>query len=1118
MKKRSLFCRSLILSLLLYPSSDAWSAPFTGQIPLRGNSMSLLEVVREIEETTDYSFFYKSSDLEGSAKKNYNLNGDIEEVLSEVFEGSGIVYKVNGKEIILSKASAKSVKQQRTISGVVTDATDGSTVIGANVVVKGTTNGVITDLDGNFSLTFSGKSCTLEVSYVGYKKQEVYITDQGLVNVKLVPDNEMLAEVVVVGQGTQKKVSVTGSIATVKGSTLKVPSSSLTSSLAGKLAGIMSMTSSGEPGSSSEFYIRGINTFGGRSTPLVLLDGVEISSSDLNRIPAESIESFSLLKDASATAIYGNRGANGVMLVTTKSGTENSKAKINVSLEASYFRPMNVVEFADGPTFMRTYNEAAQARSLTPITNPKYTEEQILNTEKGLNPYVYPNVDWYDLIFKEGNYNQRANINLQGGGSRVTYYMSLQANHDTGLLDAPKNYYYDTNINNWEYNFQNNISYKVTNTTTIDLRMMAQIGNRQGPNYSVSDMYQTVMRANPVAFPAYFPSQEGDDGFIRFGNAEIKPNVLGKNPYAEMLGSFKETNYNTLNTSISLNQKLDFITEGLSLKALVNFKNWSESSYNRSIKPYYYKVKDGSYLPDTDEYELQLLQTGDQYLSQSGISRNSDQTFYFDARLDWKRSFGDHNLSAMLMYMMREYRNDVLPNRNQGYSGRLTYDFANKYLLEFNFGYNGSERLAKGERFEFFPAASLGWVVSSEKFWEPISNYVSHLKVRTSYGLVGSDEFNGGAPHFLYQNNISIGSAHDFWTGLPTSEINRKGPAFYVLAVQNAGWEHVKKFDIGFDMSLFNQLNITFDYFHDKRDRILMARASWPYMLGYWGSLPWSNIGEVVNQGYELSVNWSKQFGKDWSIDLRGNFTYNQNEYKYVDEPNYPYTWQTKTGKPLNTLTGYVAEGLFTSQEEIDQWADQSQLGSNIMPGDIKYRDINGDGQITTEDQVMLSPYNGVPRIQYGFGLNISYKKFDFGVFFNGSAKRKIMINSGYTPFLAGGGDGITVETLERNLMQWIADDHWSVDNPNPNAEYPRLGITEADVSNNTQPSSYWLRNGNFLRFKTLEIGYRFPYCRVYLSGDNLAVFSPFKLWDPELSWNAYPLQRTFNLGVQLTF
>ena len=694
--------------------------------------------------------------------------------------------------------------------------------------------------------------------------------------------------------------------------------------------------------------------------------------------------------------------------------------------------------------------------------------------------------------------------------------MSLQANHDTGLLDAP-NYYYSPNINNWEYNFQNNISYKLTNTTTVDLRMMAQIGNKKGPNYSTSDLYKIVMQANPVAFPAYFPSEDGDE-HIRFGNAEIKSGVYGQNPYAYMMSSFKEGNYNTLNTSLNISQDLGFLTKGLSVKALVNFKNWSESTYNRSITPYYYKVKDGSYDSESNQYELQTLQTGSDYVSQSGISKSADQTFYFDFRADWKRSFGDHNLTAMLMYMMREYRSDVLPNRNQGYSGRLTYDYSSRYLFEFNFGYNGSERLASGERFEFFPAASVGWVVSSEKFWEPMSKYVDHLKLRASYGLVGSDEFNGSAPHFLYQNNISIGAGHSFWTGLPSNEINRKGPAFYVLAVENAGWEHVKKFDIGFDMSLFNQLSITFDYFRDHRDRILMARSSWPNMLGYWGSLPWSNIGEVINRGVELSVNWNKRFGKDWIIDFRGNFTYNQNEYKYVDEPDYPYVWQTKTGKPLNTLTGYVAEGLFASEEEIANWPDQSQLGANIMPGDIKYRDINGDGAITTEDQVMLSPYNNVPRIQYGFGLNLTYKKFDFGVFFNGSAKRKIMINSGYAPFLSGGGDGMTTESLERNLMQWIADDHWSVDNPNPNAAYPRLGITSADTSNNTQPSSFWLRNGNFLRFKSLEVGYRFPYCRVYFSGDNLAVFSPFKLWDPELSWNAYPLQRTFNLGVQFTF
>jgi len=1006
---------------------------------------------------------------------------------------------------------------KRTVEGTVFDASTGEVLIGVNIRIKGTTSqGTITDTEGRFTIPVTGSQTELLFSYIGYKEQTVEVGDLGVLTVKMQSDNEMLDEVVVVGAGTQKKVSITGAITSVEGITLKTPTSSLTNSLAGKLAGVISTTSTGEPGQASEFYIRGINTFGGVATPLILLDGVEISSGDLNRIPAESIESFSLLKDASATAIYGNRGANGVMLVTTKSGAENSKTTVNVSLETSYFQPMNKVEFANGTTFMRTYNEAEQARSLTPIT-PRYSEEQILNTMNGVNPYIYPDVDWYKLLFKEGNFNQRANINVQGGGSRVKYYMSLQANHDTGLLDAPSDYYYNPNINNWEYNFQNNISYKMTSTTTIDMRMMAQIGNRKGPNYSTSDLYKSVMVANPVSFPAYFPAQDGDE-HIRFGNTLIKSGKYGQNPYEYMMSSFKENNYNTLNTSIAINQDFSFITKGLSAKVLVNFKNYSSSDYNRTMASYFYEAKNGSYNPETNEYELTLLRTGEDFVKQSDISKAADQTFYLDARLDWKRSFGSHNMTAMFMYMMREYRNGALPNRNQGYSGRLTYDYSNKYLLEFNFGYNGSERLAKEDRFEFFPAASVGWIISSEKFWEPISEYVNHFKVRGSYGLVGSDAFNSGAQHFLYQNQVGIGNGSSYTTGLPTNSIERSGHSFNILAVQNAGWEHVKKLDIGTDISLFNQVNITFDYFHDHRDRILMKRASFPKILGYWGSTPWSNIGEVINQGVELSVNWNKQIGKDWIVDFRGNFTYNQNEYKYVDEPDYPYVWQTDTGKPLNTLKGYIAEGLFTSQEEIDNWADQSQLGANIMPGDIKYRDINGDGQITSEDKVLLSTYNNMPRIQYGLGLNVRYKKIDFGVFFNGSAKRKIMINSGYAPFISAGGDGDNSETLPRNLMQWIADEHWSVDNPNPNATYPRLGTTDADISNNTQESSYWLRNGNFLRFKTLEVGYNFPHCRVYFTGDNLAVFSPFKLWDPELSWNAYPLQRTFNLGVQLRF
>lgn len=1026
-------------------------------------------------------------------------------------ETSATLYNYPVSEVAQSKSLTK-----RTVQGVVYDAVTNETLIGVNVRIKGTSQGTVTDMDGKFYIDVTGKD-ELIFSYIGYKEHVVEVGDLGVINVKMQSDNEMLDEVVIVGAGTQKKVSITGAITSVEGITLKTPTSSLTNSFAGKLSGIIATTSSGEPGQASTFYIRGINTFGGVATPLILLDGVEISSGDLNRIPAESIESFSLLKDASATAIYGNRGANGVMLVTTKSGSENMKTTINVSLETSYFHPMNKTEFADGPTFMRTYNEAEQARSLTTIT-PRYTEEQIMNTLNGVNPYVYPDVDWYDLLFKKGNLNQRANVNVQGGGSRVRYYMSLQANHDTGLLDAPSDYYYNPNINNWEYNFQNNISYKLTNTTTIDMRMIAQIGNKKGPNYSVSDLYKSVMTANPVSFPAYFPGEDGDERHIYFGNTLIKSGKYGQNPYEYMMSSFKENNYNTLNTSIVINQDFSFLTKGLSAKVLVNFKNYSSANYNRTIESYFYEVKEGSFNPETGGYELNLLRTGEDFIRQSDISKASDQTFYLDARVDWKRSFGMHNMSAMFMYMMREYRNSILPNRNQGYSGRLTYDYSNKYLVEFNFGYNGSERLAREDRFEFFPAASVGWVISSEKFWKPLSDYISHFKIRGSYGLVGSDSFNGDAQHFLYQNQVGIGNGASYITGLPTNSITRQGHSFNILAVQNASWEHVKKLDIGVDLSLFNQVNITFDYFRDHRDRILMKRASFPKILGYWGSTPWSNIGEVINKGVELSVNWNKQIGRDWNIDFRGNFTYNQNKYEYVDEPDYPYVWQTNTNKPLNTLKGFVADGLFTSQEEIDNWADQSQLGSNIMPGNIKYRDINGDGIINNEDKVLLSSYNNIPRIQYGLGLNVRYKKIDFGVFFNGSAKRKLMINSGYAPFIASGGDGNNTETLSRNLMQWIADEHWSADNPNPNAIYPRLGITDADIKNNTQESSYWIRNGNFIRFKTLEVGYNFPHCRVYFTGDNLAVFSPFKLWDPELAWNAYPLQRTFNIGVQLTF
>ena len=1100
------YLKYIVLLLLFYPLNILGAQ---GVISVKGQAMTIKQAIQLIEKNSNYTFFYNAADLKNTTNKNLNCEGTIEEVLKEVFKGSGITYMIKGNEIILKvnkeEAAQQQPKKKRTVTGTVVDAENGDPVIGATVVVKGQKDGVITDLDGNFTIAISGSKAQLEFSYIGYRKKTVDVGDLGVINVKMESDNQLLSEVVVVGAGTQKKVSVTGSITSVKGLELKAPSSSLTTSFAGKLAGVISMTSTGEPGAASEFYIRGVSTFGGRATPLILLDDVEISTADLNNIPAETIESFSILKDASATSIYGARGANGVMLITTKTGKENEKTRINVTVENSFNKPMNFPDFVNGATWMEMYNEAQLTRN--PGATPKYSQLDIDNTRNQVNPYIYPDVQWKDVIFKNMNMNQRANVNISGGGSKASYYMSLQANHDTGLLDTKKVYSYNNNINNWGYNFQNNISYKITSTTKIDLHMNAQIRNKKGPNYSTSDLFAQMLYCNPINFPVTFPAQPGDT-HIRFGNAIWTGSSVRTNPYAYMLSSFKEYNENTLNTSLKINQKLDFVTKGLSVQAMVNWKNWASSSYNRTIEPYYYGIKGGSYNPSNPtDYEIERLGTsGTDYLKTSDISKASDQTFYLDARVNYDRQFNLHHVTGMLMYMQREYRSSVLPERNQGFSGRFTYDYGQRYLVELNFGYNGTERLAKKERFEFFPAVSLGWVISNEKFFEPMTKYIDNLKIRGSYGLVGSDEtgLSAGAQHFLYIDQVSLNNI-GFTTGVDMN-YTLYGPLVTNYAVVNGGWERVKKLDIGIDLELFRQLTITADYFNEKRYNILLHREAWPESLGYYTAKPWSNKGKVDNWGIELSVNWRKEFTKDLYVDFRGNFTYTENKYVNLDEPVYPYVWKTSTGKPLSRTTGYIAQGLFSSQEEIDNSPTQN-LGSTVKPGDIKYRDVNGDGKIDGSDQVMISPYGTTPRIQYGLGMNVTYKKFDFGVFFNGSAKRTIMI-SGISPF--GQSD--------YNVMQFIADDYWSESNPNPNAKYPRLGLTSSQTANNTVASTYWMRNGNFIRFKTLELGYKFKYGRVYLNGDNIAVFSPFKLWDPELSWNAYPLQRTFNIGVQLNF
>lgn len=730
-------------------------------------------------------------------------------------------------ETVMKQAimQGKEGPQKRTITGVITDAIEGTPVVGATIKIKGQSAGTISGLDGDFSLSVTSKD-VLQISFVGYKTKEVQVGDLGVLNIKLETDSELLNEIVVVGAGTQKKVSVTGAITSVKGLALASPTSSLTNSFAGKLAGVISTTNSGAPGEAAAFYIRGIGTFGGRATPLIMLDDVEISASDLNKIPAETIESFSILKDASATAIYGARGANGVMLVTTKTGKENETTKVNASIENSFNVMDRFPEFVDGATWMEMYNEAQLTRD--PHASQRYSQEIIDNTRKGINPLIYPSIDWTDYIFKKMAMSQRANINVSGGGSKATYYMSIQANHDTGLLNTKKFYSFNNNINNWSYNFQNNIRYKLTRSTTIDLRMNAQISNNNGPQYNPADLFAKARTTNPVSFPAIFPAQEGDE-HPRFGNAYRTGNTLMENPYAFMNTSFKNYQSNTLNTSLKITQNFDFITKGLKATALINFKNWSYNQYTRTIEPYFYRVKTGSYDPATNTYELERLGTsGTDYIAQSGITKGGDNTFFLQFTIDYARRFNKHNVGGMLLYTQREYKNDVLPSRNQGVSGRATYDYDQRYLLEFNFGYNGTERLGKGDRFEFFPAVSLGWLVSNEKVFEPLSDVVSSLKLRGSYGLVGSDETGpSGAPHFLYIDQVQVtGNGRPGFTTGENLNVSYYGPVVQQWAVQNGGWERVKKLDVGFDMELFRELSITFDFFYDKRYNILLHREA----------------------------------------------------------------------------------------------------------------------------------------------------------------------------------------------------------------------------------------------------------------------------------------------------
>ena len=1110
------FC---FLVVALLPKSPVYGQAKTFTVSLK--NVTLKEVISYVEKNSQYVFFFKPEVINQSTQISVSLkNATVKQLLDKVSEQANIVYEMKERQIVLKekKVSEQSVSQKkRLLQGLVKDE-QGNPIIGASIQLKNTGTGVITDLDGLFQIQVTDKNSVIVISYIGYVTQEISVGDRSSITVQLKEDTKSLEEVVVTAFGaTQKKETMVGSIQQVRPAELKVPSSSLSTSFAGRMAGVIAIQRSGQPGADgADFWIRGKSTFGDATGVLIVLDGVEISSSDLNALDPEVIESFSILKDATATAMYGTRGANGVMIVTTKSGQDLLKPIINFRLETSMSQLTSVPEMVGGVDYMKLYNEALTTRG---ITTGLYDDTKIRATEQGLNPLVYPNVDWYNEMFNKNAFAQRFNFNIRGGKKAVTYFMSASVKHDAGNLKSlSKDYFsYNNNINVMRYDFVNNLSIKATNTTKISLGLNVSLRDWKGPSAGVDGIFSMSREASPVDFPIVYPARNDKEIYTLWGGMSggIYNNGY-RNPVAEYVVGYKKQFASTVNANIRLDQDLKMVTKGLKLHVLASFKNWSKTKTTR--KAGYNQFEIDQYNEATGEYTLSRVGNEQKTALNTEGAATGDRRIFIQAYLDYKRKFGVHDVNAMLLYNQDQLDNNKpdnllssLPRRKQGIAARLSYAYDDRYLAEVNFGYNGSENFAKNNRFGFFPSIALGYNISQEKFWEPISNVISHFKLRGSYGLVGNDGIN---ERYAYLEDIVLSSDKWKYTTGVNQNVNLQGPVWNRYYNPNLTWEVGKKLNVGFDMQLFHQVNLNFDVFKEIRSKIYMQKVNTlPDFIGTGETKIYENSGKMKNVGFDIALDYNKQITKDFFLSFKGTLTYAHNTILERDEPPFQlYPNLSSVGYSRGQHLVYVADGLFRDQADVDSHAEQT-LGYIPQPGDIKYvdqPDANGncDGIINTNDRVYMG-YPEDPEIVYGFGPSMKYKNWDFSFFFQGAARTSILM-SGFHPF----GKNAT-----RGVMKFIADDYWSESNPNPNAAYPRL--TRDTNANNTVNSSYWLRNGAFLKLKNAEIGYTFKMFRAYLNGSNLLTFSPFKHWDPEMGGGSgmkYPTQRVFNIGIQFTF
>jgi len=1015
--------------------------------------------------------------------------------------------------------------QQRLVKvhGRVTD-TSGEPVIGAAVMVKGSTIGAITDINGNYILNNVPSGSLIEISYVGMGAEEYSVTNQPEQVLDVELSASSLDDAVVVAFGTQKKSSMVSSIESISPKELKVPSSNLTTALAGRVSGLIAYQRSGEPGADDvSFFIRGVTTFGYKVDPLILIDGVESTATDLSRLQPDDIAAFSILKDATATALYGARGANGVIQVQTKSG-EVGKAKVSVRLENSFSANTKDIELADPITYMRLANEAARTRN--PLAPLQYSQEKIDRTARGEDPIRFPANDWGSMLLKKVTPNQRLNMNVSGGGNVARYYIAATFNNDNGNLKMDKRNNFNSNINLKTYQLRANVNINITKTTEAIVRTSGTFDDYRGPLTNGSDIYRLIMQSNPVMFPAYYPQEMMPDvNHILFGNAPRGGSGAAsadyKNPYAEMVRGYKDYGRSNIDMQLELKQDFSFITKGLRARALFSTNRYSFYEVSRQYNPYYYYLGIGSTsLMFLNENETDEDKKPTEYLNYKENYKDVTYRTYIEAAVDYNRTFGDHSVSGLLVYqnsnLVKANQGTLqksLPYRNQGLSGRFTYGLKERYLAEFNFGYNGSERFHQKERYGFFPAVGLAWVMSNEDFWNKVSNIVDVFKLKGTYGVVGNDAIGGEDDRFFYLSQVNLDDGNKgYWWG---EDMNHgyHGVSINRYANPDITWEKSYKMNVGFEMSLWKCVRVEFDYFREKRTNILMDRTSIPANVGLAATAK-ANLGKARSHGCDASIDINKSFASGWWVQGRANFTYATSQFLEYEEPEYNEKYKSRIGNSLRQWYGLIAERLFIDDADVAN--SPVQTFGPYGPGDIKYVDVNNDGQITSLDEVPLG-YPTDPEIVYGFGFSFGKNGIDLSAFFQGAARSSFWINADETsPFYN-----------DHALLKAYADDHWDENNRNIYALWPRMSLDKSE--NNTKTSSWFMRNGAFLRLKSLELGYTFndyknklffDSIRLYLSGTNIFCISGFDLWDIEMGGEGfnYPLQRTFNIGIQLNF